>query len=246
MKLPDYIIIGSTRCGTTSLYNYISSHPKASLAKGKGFREIHFFDYAQNYTQGIEWYKAQFPNAVTGETSPTYLQHPLVPIRVKEYCPDTKLIALLRNPIDRAWSDYHLAVGKGWASKPFKQCISDELKWKPKNDLFWSNSFFMSDIHLLGFLERGKYAEQLEQWFDYFEREQIMVIDSQDLYANTHHTLQHVYEFLGLPNHTSNYRVWHKGNYNEMSPKMRKRLETYFKPHNDKLESLLGVKLSWM
>jgi hypothetical protein len=113
--LPNFIIIGSARSGTTSLYNYLVQHPGIAPALRK---EVHFFDY--NYQRGCSWYQGQFPThpymhymqtihrqaMITGEASPYYLFHPYVPQRVAQLLPEIKLIALLRNPIERAFSHY--------------------------------------------------------------------------------------------------------------------------------------------
>lgn len=244
-----YIIIGSTRCGTTSLYNYISAHPQAKAAKGSGFREVHFFDYPQNFDRGIDWYRSQFPNAqVTGETSPTYLQHPLVPVRIHKHCPDVKLIALLRNPVDRAWSDYHLALKKGWTKETFKQRIDKEQRELESERCLelWTKKFYLSKTHLLGFLERGKYAQQLERWFDVLPKENFLILFSEKFYRHPQNVLNRVYIFLGLePKNLAKYRKWHSGKYGQMSTRMRQQLEKFFKPHNERLEGLLRRKIEW-
>lgn len=249
MKFPDYIIIGSTRCGTTSFYNYISAHPKAKRAIGTQFREVHFFDYARNYRHGIKWYKNQFAKVqITGETSPTYLQHPLVPQRIKLHSPNTKFVVMLRNPVNRAYSDYWLACRKGWTSEKFKVRITKESQdiASERGISFWENDFLMSETHLLGFLERGKYAEQIEGWFKIFPREQFYIIKSESFYNKPDKTLQNVYGFLGLkPFSLSQYRAWNNGRYPSMADKTRRKLSAFFKPYNQQLESLLGRQFKW-
>src|SRR5437763_1646364 len=114
--LPDFIILGAQRAGTTSLYEYIVDHPQVGAASKK---EVHFFD--RHYTEGVNWYRAHFPPAVrrqrfenrtgkrflTGEASPYYLAHPMVPERIAAVAPDARFLILLRNPIDRALSHYY-------------------------------------------------------------------------------------------------------------------------------------------
>ena len=103
-RLPDFLIIGAQKCGTSSMFAYLNQHPQMKLPDVK---EIHFFDL--NYSNGLDWYTSHFPPAslshrmVTGEASPYYLFHPHVPERVRLHCPDVKLVVMLRNPVDRAY-----------------------------------------------------------------------------------------------------------------------------------------------
>src|SRR5262245_18320944 len=109
MGNPHFIIIGAQRCGTTSLYNYLIRQLGVIPA---AMKEVHFFDL--NYQKGNEWYFSQFPelgrDQITGEASPYYIFHPRVPQRIKNLLPSIKLIVLLRNPTNRAFSHYQLQV----------------------------------------------------------------------------------------------------------------------------------------
>ena len=120
--MPEFIVIGAQRCGTTSLYAYLSSHPQVVPAIKK---EVHFFDY--NFGKGLDWYRSHFPRwtpmGVTGEATPYYMFHPNAAKRVYQVIPQTKLIMLLRNPIDRAYSHYHHEVRLGVESATFQEAI---------------------------------------------------------------------------------------------------------------------------
>jgi hypothetical protein len=243
------IIIGSTRCGTTSLYNYLGAHPQIKTAKGGAWQEIHFFDYEDNYKKGIEWYKNQFPSAlVTVDSSPTMLQHKLAPQRVFTHYSmyDIKLIVLLRNPIERAYSDYWLARKKNWIAEPFEISIAKEpsrLKHDLKRGSFWKNKFNMSHHHLRGFIERGMYAKHLREWMQLYDN--IKVIRSEDLYEDTQQTVNSVFRWLGVQDHIINDRVWHKGSYSAMRAQTREQLKELFRPHNLELEKLLDRSFYW-
>src|SRR5258706_11489250 len=105
-KLPDFLIIGAQRSGTSTLYQYIARHPDV---RGAFRKEVHYFD--MHYDRGLDWYRACFPTrGFTGESSPSYLIHPEVPARVAAVLPDIKLIAILRNPVERAYSAYNRNV----------------------------------------------------------------------------------------------------------------------------------------
>src|SRR5438552_2997608 len=111
---PDFLIVGAQKCGTTSLYNYLLRHPSVVPALK---RSVKFFDHGPHWAKGVWWYRAHFPftagraadrgRPLTGECTPSYLIHPLGAQRVKEAAPDARLIVLLRNPVDRAYSAYH-------------------------------------------------------------------------------------------------------------------------------------------
>ncbi len=112
----DFILIGETKCGTTSLYNYLIQHPKAidTPGNGEGYdkdyatKELHFFD--NFHDRGIDWYYSRFPQTksdeITGEATSMYIYRALIARRVKEHLSDIKFIVLLRNPVDRLVSNY--------------------------------------------------------------------------------------------------------------------------------------------
>ncbi len=109
-RLPDFIILGAQRAGTSSLYYYLSQHPQILPAVRK---ELHFFD--DHYRRGLGWYRSQFPTrgargTITGEATPYYLSHPHAPARIQRLLPQARLIVLLRNPVERAISHYFFEV----------------------------------------------------------------------------------------------------------------------------------------
>lgn len=240
-----FIIIGSTRCGTTSLYNYLGSHPDIALARGKGRREVHFFDYKHHYEQGIDWYRSQFKSGqVTGETSPTMLQHWLAPERLRRYMPDCRLIVLLRNPIDRAYSNYHLAKRKGRATRSFERMTHEEnqhLAWELETPRFWQDHFYLSEHHLCGFLERGMYAKHLNHWFESFPREQFLIIKSEAFFTRPDVVVRTAWDWLEVKLWTMPiFKQWQKAQYPSMQPKTRIRLEKHFEQPNAELKEITG------
>src|SRR5690348_1015601 len=133
--LPDFLIIGTQRGGTTSLYHYLQAHPCIGPASTK---EVHFFD--MRFHKGLAWYRGHFPSRidqyaveqahghslVTGEATALYLFHPHAPKRVAEALPSVKLIVLLRNPVNRALSHYYHAVKHGQETLSFEEAIQGE------------------------------------------------------------------------------------------------------------------------
>ena len=126
-SLPDFIMIGGMKCGTTSLFQYLQQHPGVSRVY---VEEVHFFDL--HYGRGLNWYRAHFPvkgkgeATICGDDSPYYIFHPLVPARVREDVPGAKLIALLRNPVDRAYSHYHHELRRGREDLSFEKALDRE------------------------------------------------------------------------------------------------------------------------
>ena len=241
------IIIGSTRCGTTSLYNYLGAHSSVTKARGQGRREVHFFDYAHNYDKGIDWYWHQFKGSpVTLETSPTMLQHHLAPERLKEHVPDCQIIVCLRNPVDRAYSDYWLAHRKGWTTRTFEQDIKSEprrLRWEVETPDFWEKHFYLSDHHLTAYLERGLYAKHLARWFEFFPQgnDQFMIIGDGVLFKHPETAVRTLWDWLGLEQvPLPKFRQWQHAEYAAMSKGTRLWLENYYKRPNEALGRMLG------
>jgi hypothetical protein len=191
-KPPDFIIIGASRSGTSSLSDWLHRHPDVHIAGGPA-AEIHFFDL--QYRKGAAWYFNHFRDGkVSGEKSPFYLPCPFVPVRVAQHCPNTKLIALLREPGARAYSHYRLNVARGEESLPFLQAIKQEtsrLSGVPHHHPVWRR---------YSYLARGRYAEQLQAWKEHGPdtRSHLLPVRSEDLFWDTNLALGSVCQFLDV------------------------------------------------
>jgi len=256
--MPDFIIIGAQRCGTTSLYNYLMEHPNVVPAFRK---EVHFFD--NHFSKGITWYRSHFPFAIhkhyakrirhqdfiTGEATPYYIFHPHAPQRVLETVPRVKLIVLLRNPVDRAYSHYHHEVKMGGETLSFEDAIEREQEKLPVEmaKMLEDKNYNSFDHQKYSYLSRGIYVDQLENWTSFFHREQILVLKSEDFFNDPATTLEQVIEFLSLPNWklSNEYKEYNRAHYPEMDAATRERLSDYFEPHNQRLYEYLGVNLGW-
>lgn len=257
-SFPDFIIIGAMKCGTTSLYSYLSLHPQVVPAYNK---EVHYFD-SESYASGSGWYKAHFPsvikkniesikcgnNIITGEASPYYLYFPRAHTRIAESIPNVKLIIMFRNPIDRAFSHYHHQQRKGREKLSFEQAIEielDRLDGEEKKILSEEN-YYSYNYWAYSYLARGRYAEQLERWFTLFPRINFHIMESDDFFKDTPKELNNVYEFLGIKHHVLDaYKKLNIGTYNKMSVTSRKMLAEYFAPHNEKLFKLINKRFNW-
>lgn len=235
--LPDFVIIGGRKCGTTFLYHLLSQHPHVDRAAAK---EVHFFN--RSFDEGVEWYLRCFPQprwrdgrrSITGEATPEYLTSPPVPERMARVIPGARLIALLRNPIDRAHSDYHHVARKGLDTRPLEEAL-DYASLDDKRNKF---------------LSKGIYVDHLLRWSRFFSDEQMLVLKSEDFFERPVNTLKLVLDFLELPDWEPGtwglrYRR-NRGTYEQkMDPALRRRLEEYFEPHNRRLYDYLGRDLGW-
>jgi len=245
INLPDFLIIGAMKSGTSSLYRNIVNHPQIVSATKK---EVHFFD--KKYDQGLEWYLSHFPlltenkeHFVTGEASPRYLIHPDAPKRAYDTLPKVKLIALLRNPVDRAYSHYHHMERKGKEPLSFKEAIEREAgQFNQNMEQVLENYKAISS----SYLTRGIYANQLKRWMEFFPKEQFLIVKSEEFFADPQSIFNQVTDFLQLPEWDFlNQKQWNVGQYNNMDVQIREQLQAFFKPHNERLYELLGRDFGW-
>jgi hypothetical protein len=257
--LPDFVVIGERKCGTSYLYHLLTQHPLVEPAASK---ELHFFDAL--FDEGIEWYRQCFPaprwedgrRTITGEGTP-YMSHRLAPERIARVVPEARLIALLRNPVERAYSDYQQVMRKGRETRTFEEAIGVAEK-------AWTSGRVGEDperedrdgLDRHGYLLRSVYVDKLLRWSKFFPREQMLVLKSEDLFERPQQTLKTVLNFLDLPDwelealeirkERKKRDKRNKGTYEEeMDPSTRRRLEDYFEPHNRRLYDYLGVDLEW-
>lgn len=243
---PDFIIIGAQKSGTTPLYFFIKQHPQVVYKKG----EVHFFDLM--FHKGTGWYKRRFDprptqNHLIGDKSPYYMIHPLVPKRIRNLYPDVKIVAILRNPVDRAYSHYWHNVRHGRETLSFEEAIKAEPerlkgeKWKIIHDPAHKGENYRH----FSYLKRGVYVEQLKHWLRFFPKEQIFIISSSDLRTKPDVVMSDLFAFLGVAGQTLPKYKNRSHKYEPMDPQMRQQLVDYFKPYNKKLEDLLGRKFDW-
>ena len=241
---PDFIIAGSSKCGTSSLYNYLSRHPQILLSHKK---ELDFF--WQNFDRGIDWYLAHFPTIsdrddfIAGEATPNYLRFPLVAKRIKETCPDTKLIILLRNPVDRAISWHYHKVNSGLATGSLENAVAREME---ELENFSETQFMEGGYRKVDNIFSSLYYYQLKAWMEYLPREQFLILKSENFYNNTAAVMESVFDFLDVPyQELKKYYKVNAGSYQEADLAIRDTLAAYFKPYNQKLEEFIELEFNW-
>ncbi len=252
--LPDFVIIGAQRCGTTSLYEYLVADVSVRRALTK---EVRYVDV--NHHRGERWYRAHFPRErtlrrrraapiLTGEASPDYVLYPEAPERLAAVAPDALLIAVLRDPVDRAYSHYWHQVRRGFESLSFEEAIAAEPSRCGEPEAVAGATAGPIDHarHHFAYLARGMYAVALGRWLERYPRDQLLVIESEHLFSEPMITLARVHAFLGLgPPVARAYPVHNQMGEGSMTPAMRRELRTFYESHDRSLEAILGAVPSW-
>jgi hypothetical protein len=242
-KDPDYLIIGAQKCGTTTLFNYLSNHPQVSNPAKK---ELHYFDL--NFEKPFSWYQSFFEGSsdqVSGEATPFYLYGYNIPQRIYQKIPTVKIIVLLRNPIDRAYSHFHMQ--KDRKIEPFhsfSKAIQREEERLSLSDPF-SLSKHSSYIHH-SYLDRGNYYAQLLRWSVYFDISSFLYIFSEELFSSPKSVYQAVCSYLNIDLILNiEYEHFFKQQYPNMNPRTRRFLSEHFNLKNQKLFSLINKSYDW-
>ena len=257
--LPGFLIVGAQRCGTTSLFDVLRQHPAVFGARMRR-KELHFFD--NEYRRGLGWYQAQFPlrasarlaargtgvAPVAFEASPYYMFHPLVPERIRRDLPGVKLLVLVRDPVERAYSQHAHQVGLGLETEPFERALElEDARTRGEAERLASDPCYLSRRHwLYAYRTRGHYADQIEKLERLFGRDRIHVIDSGDFFTAPGPVYDQVLGFLGLPHR--GHPTFTPQNARPRSPMpgtLRAELDEYFRPHDKRLADWLGREPSW-
>ena len=253
--LPDFLIIGAQKCGTTSLFHYLGQHPQLVPSFGK---EVHYFDGGltpsdDNFGKGERWYRANFPlrrtikrGDRTFEASPLYMFHPLAPRRIHDLLPRAKLIALLRNPTERAISHYFHSKQRGLEDLSISDALHREderLAPVMKSGAYNSSAF----IHH-SYQSRGLYLPQLQRYLEYFSRERILILSSEELFSRPAQTLRTVFEFVEVDPafEIADLTVHNIGrDKHDVETGVYDHLDANFRAHNEALCRFLGRNFGW-
>nr|WP_245929907.1 sulfotransferase [Allonocardiopsis opalescens] len=259
--LPGFLIVGAQRSGTTSLFKALVQHGNViapPLRKG-----VHYFDVGYHRTLG--WYRSHFPllrtaervrrrtgaPALTGESSPYYLFHPLAAERIAATLPQARLLVAVRDPVQRAYSAHAHERARGFETEPFERALDLEPErlagaQRPGADPSALPAALAHAHRHHAYLARGRYAEQLERLEKAVGRDRILVVDSGDFFTDPRPVFAAVERFLGLP--PANGVAFERHNARPRSPmpeRLRARLDAYFAPHDERLAAWLGRTPSW-
>ncbi|WP_249370119.1 sulfotransferase [Acaryochloris marina] len=254
-NLPDFMIIGAQKSGTSSLYYYLSQHSQISPSYVK---EVHFFDGGlkpdfDNFKQGQSWYLSHFPragktvkNQKTFDSSPLYIFNPIVPKRISEIIPKAKLIAILRNPTERAISHYFYEKKLGYESLPIMDALlAEEERLKP---ILEQQDYKHTNFIHFSYKSRGHYYDQIKRYLNYFSMSNILFINSAMLFSHPEITLRRVFNFIGVDDdffvkdlHACNVSQ----NRTKVAANIYEYLDNYYYSQNHLLYKLIGENFGW-
>jgi hypothetical protein len=208
----NFLVVGAEKCATTSLFKYLNEHPEISMPPQK---EIGFFARDNEYEKGKDWYEGNFPNKsskesnkmILGEVSPQYMFTFQAPFRIKKHYPHTKIIMILRNPIDRAFSAYKMLSNRKTLNMSFSDAIKDFIKVNENKMLF-------GDFKTVNFLEAGHYSLMVKRYTDLFPRENIFIAFTEDLDSQPDILMTRIYDFLSVEKNFNNTLIkkkFHEG-----------------------------------
>ena len=254
--LPDFLVVGAQRSGTTSMFKTLVQHPQVArpfLRKG-----VHFFD--KRFEQGLDWYRGHFPvvatsrlrrlgtRPLTGESSPYYMFHPLAGQRIARSLPDVRLIVLLRDPVERAHSAHAHELARGFETEPFERAIALEAERLAgeRERMLADPGYDSWSWQHHAYATRGQYVVQPVALEQHVGRERLHVADSQDFFARPAEVFPSVLRFLGLPDHPGTVYEQHNGRPRAPMPAaLRRRLEEHFAPYDERLAAWWGRTPSW-
>lgn len=185
MRLPDFLVVGAQKCGTTSLFLYLSQHPDLFLPAEK---EIQFFSAESLYSRGLEWYSNQYfancrSDQTCGEVSPQYMYSKCIAERVNKALPKAKIIAILRDPVERAYSQYLMSKRRGLEERDVEKALDEPGDPKAEAQAY---------------LAFSDYRQVLGAYLDLYPREQILVVYQEDLAKDPGSVLLKIWAFLGV------------------------------------------------
>lgn len=260
--LPDFLVIGTKRGGTTSLFNYLQMHPGVLglFPQSRGRKSSDYF--FKHKTNGADWYRSHFHTRayrtrlesrlgyppVAGEVSPYYLWDPRIARMAHDLNPSLKAVALLRDPVERAWSHYQERTANGVEPLAFEDALAaEDDRLHGELDRMAADPAYYSEAHdWYSYRSRGVYLPQLRNWTAVFPAEQLLVLRSEDMYADVQGVFDRICDFLGLPGHRlPTTRTFGAGRRSTMPEGARAELTAFYRPHNAALEAHLGRPLDW-
>lgn len=249
-QLPAVVIVGAQKAGTTQLYAYLTRHPRLFTASEK---EVNYFSLHAD--RPVEWYQSRFPlrrqvgavNGLTIDASPSYLPNPSALRLMRSVLREARIIAVLRDPVSRAFSHFQHAKSRGREQRSFEQAVEEEISlglFPPERGV----ALLPGAAAQLGYVARGYYALQLELLLSLYPPEHVLVIDSAELFDDINATSQRIFDFLQLePFEVHLDKIYNRGYYKEKSdPRVAERMRQHYVPYDTLLAQLLGRPFRWM
>lgn len=260
--LPDFLVVGTKRGGTTSLWNWLVAHPNVigMFPEVRGRKSTDFF--FADCPHSLRWYRSHFPTAqrraeveretggraVSGEASPLYMWDPRLCDRIHETLPDVKILMSLRDPVERAYSHFQERTKEGIETLGFEEALAaeperlaGELERMQADPGYHSTSW-----DWFSYRSRGVYEPQVRRWLEVFGPDRVHVQRSEDMYEDPQTSMDAVCDFLGVPRY--GYPEFKRHNFipkSAMGDGVRADLTAFYAPHNAALETLLGRTFGW-
>lgn len=255
--VPTFLITGAQRSGTTSMFKALASHP--AVLRPNFHKGVHYFD--TNYHRGEEWYRAHFPLQSTVsrvarqhgaahvfESSPYYLNHPLAAERFARDLPGVKVVVLLRDPVERAYSAHSHELARGFEDLGFEEAIAaEEERLAGTEEALRADPLLHSHSHQHhAYLSRGRYVVHLRRLAGILGRERIHVVDSHQLFREPEEHTAAVLRFLGLePDPAMRFEKHNARSRSPLPSELHDRLRAHFDPWDEQLADWLGWQPSW-
>ncbi len=258
---PDFIIVGTKRGGTTSLWNNLLQHPEilGLYPQNRGRKSTDYF-FNEGYASQ-RWYRSHFPSkprvsrrarqglkSVSGEASPYYMYGPHCLARIAREFPDTKIIILLRDPVERAYSHFQERRAQGVELLDFEAALAaEESRLAPDDERWLTDPGYYSENHdFMSYRSRGVYLPQVRRALEVFPADQVLIGRAEDFYTDYQAAFDEVTNFLGI----RNWKLSRAEHHNRIprSPMLeetRAELQSFYQPHNAALEDFLGRRLDW-
>lgn len=241
--MPHFIVIGAQKSGTSSIFSYLKQHSQILRPL---LKEPYFFD--RHYARGLAWYGCNFPSQrrinrlndrhgrqhMTFEATATYVFDKNVPGRIAADLTTRKFILLLRNPVERAISAYWHARRMGIENRSLAEAMQSEIAGRPR------------PCGRPGYLPRGIYHEAVSRWQNTFSPADLLILQSETMFAEPDRVMTRVFSFLGLPQPDHiDYEARNVGSYAEKDAEVRHMLRDFYRPHNDHLNSICSTQFRW-
>jgi Sulfotransferase domain len=252
---PSFVIVGAQRSGTTTLYRVLSEHPsivRPTVSKGIGYFDL-------QHHRGMRWYRAHFPLSLTArlksggdaqafESSGYYLFHPLAASRIARDLPDTKVVVVVREPVERAYSAHRHELARGFETEPFEKALELEgQRTYGEAERLAADPWYQSLEHRHhAYLARSRYSEQIERFIDEVGAQRVYIVDADRFFETPLEEFDRLREWLGLaPWEPASVEKWNARPGDPMAPELRARLEGYFEPYDEQLARQMGRLPRW-
>lgn len=248
--MPHFVLIGAQKSGTSSMFSYLRQHPQILRPI---FKEPYFFD--RHYHRGLDWYGCNFPSRramerlndrqgrqhLTFEATATYVFDPHVPARIARDLKTRKFILLLRNPAERAISAYWHARRMGIETRTLAEAVELDMQ-RYRAELAGERDIGSRP----SYLKRGIYREAVARWQSVFSPDDLLVLQSETMFADPGAAMARVFAFLGLPmpGHID-FAAQNVGGYDEKDEAVRGALAQFYQPHNARLCAMTGTGFTW-